>query len=147
MEITFILKALAGLVVILAFLVVLFIYPKKKKGTKEKAKKVAKQREKLPEYSLADILAVVKEKKSSVEELDKAIDALIRYHSKIPDKLGMRAHSDFDIYEEIILRLCHHPKTSKEIILKLDRALQKQNPKYARELNNALSKGLNARGM
>jgi len=147
MDIIFVLKALAGLLAILAILVGLFLYPKKAAKKKE-IKKAQKQKKKRTGLcSLEDVLASVRDKETSVEKLQEAIECLVKYHAKIPNKLGIRAHQDFDIYEEIILRLCHHPQTNKDLILKLDRALQKQNPTYSRELNNALSKGLNARGM
>jgi len=149
MDIIFVLKALAGLVVILTLLIILFIYPnrQKKKAMKKKKNITSSAKPSFQKHSLESILSIVKNKKSSQEELSKAIDLLIKYYSKIPAKLGIRAHPDFDIYEEIILRLCHHPHTSKDIILRLDRVLQKENPSYVRELNNALTKGLNARGM
>jgi len=151
MDLIFILKAMAGLVVILVLLVVIFIYPARQKRKKlqeqEKKKKKSTPKKRDEVLSLVEIRDIIKDKKSSTDSLTKAIDLLIKYHAKIPAKLGMRAHPDFDIYEEIMLRLCRHPNTNKDIVLRLDRALQKENPSYARELNNALTKGLNARGI
>jgi predicted transcriptional regulator len=146
MDIVFILKTLAGLIVILALLVLLFVYPAKKREIKKAAKK-KQPKKSTTECNLKDIIVLLKNKQTEQKELEEAIACMVKYHAKIPNKLGIRAHPDFDMYEEIILRLCNHPSTNKDIILKLDRALQKQNPTYTHELNNALSKGLNARGM
>jgi len=145
MDVVFILKSLAGLVVILSILLLLVFYPGKK--AKAEVKKAKKSTNHKPPMTLVEVLKVVKNRKSSKEELESAIDALIKFHGKIPNKRGALPHPEFDTYEEIVLRLCHHPSTSKEIILKLDRTLQKENPSYRRELNNALTKGLNARGI
>jgi hypothetical protein len=150
MDIAFFLKALAGLLVILVLLLTLFVYPSRKKEQKRSKKRekiVSTEKKTLTKYSLSDILALIKDKNSSTDMLKEAVEMLVKYHAKIPNKLGIRANPDFDIYEEIILRLCRHQNTNKDIILKLDRALQKENPSYARELNNALTKGLNARGI
>ena len=144
MDIVFVLKTIAGLVSILALLILFFFYPSKKEKKKKISKKV-KPKEKI--YTLEEILAVVRDKSSSKEELYKVIDSLVKYHAKIPHKLGMRAHPDFDIYEELVLRLCHHPNTDKDLILRVDKVLQKENPTYKVELNDALTKGLNARGV
>jgi len=59
----------------------------------------------------------------------------------------MRAHPKFEIYSELILRICHHPNTTKEIILKLDRELERLNPEYKMELEDSLTKGLDTRGL
>jgi predicted transcriptional regulator len=150
MDIVFFLKVLAGLFVLLALLLTLFVYPSRKKEqkrSKKREKTVSTEKKTLSKHALSDILALIKDKNSSTDTLKEAIEMLVKYHAKIPNKLGIRANPDFDIYEEIILRLCRHPNTNKDIILKLDRALQKENPSYARELNNALTKGLNARGV
>ena len=147
MDILFILKALAGLVVILALLIGVFFYSKKSSQTKKKNRDTHQIKKRTDVCRLEDILAVLKDKKSTFEELQKSVECLVKYHATIPHKLGIRAHPDFDIYEEIVLRLSKHPSTNKDLILRVDRVLQKENPSYKVELNNALTKGLNARGM
>jgi len=145
-EILFILKSLAGLSVILIILVAVFLYPKKRAIKAKPTAKYPKEKKRRTELcTLDDILESMRDKTTSSKKLHEMIECLVKYHSKIPNKLGMRAHPDFDIYEEIILRLCHHPQTSKELILQLDRVLLKENPTYRVELNDALEKGLNTR--
>jgi len=137
MDIVFILKVLAGLIIILALLMGIFFYLKKSSQTKKKNRDTHQIKKHADICRLQDILAALRDEKSTQEELQKLIECLVKHHAKISDK--------FDIYEEIILRLCYHPQTNKDLILKLDRALQKQNPAYLRELNSTLTKGLNAR--
>jgi len=57
----------------------------------------------------------------------------------------MRAHPDFDIYMEILFTICRHPNTNKDIVIKFDRELGRLNPEYKKEINEAITKGLNSR--
>ena len=59
----------------------------------------------------------------------------------------MRAHPDFDIYMDILFTICRHPNTTKNLILDFDKELERLNPEYKPEINNALAKGLNSRGV
>ena len=102
-------------------------------------------REVKPDFTT--LLEVIRDKKSTTQELKEAVELIIKYYGKIPKKLGMRAHPKFELYSEIILRLCHHPNINKEIILRLDRELERQNPEYKLEINDSLEKGLNTRGI
>jgi len=145
-DIVLLIKSIVGLVVILSILLFLFFYsPKSKVPLKKKP-----HSEPLPQRKKFDwdtILKIIKNKKSSAQELAEAVDLLLKYHGTIPKKLGLRAHPEFDLYSEIILRLCRHPNTNKNLVLKLDRELEKKNPEYNREINDALTKGLNSRGV
>jgi hypothetical protein len=146
-DIIIIIKSLAGLIAILAILIFFYFFKvKTKKEQKYLKEEPSTSKQEVPQHDLQTILEIIKAKNTTEEELEKAVDLLVKYHVKIPKKLGIRSHPDFDFYEEIIMRLCRHPNTNKSIILKCDRELQKANPDYARELNNALTKGLNSRG-
>ncbi|NPA65640.1 MAG: hypothetical protein GXO11_02035 [Epsilonproteobacteria bacterium] len=152
MDIGLLIKSIAGLVAILIVLILIFVLParkkkakqKKEQAEKEKVKKQKKKYEPIPTFD--ELLKIVKNQESSTEDLQKAIDLIIKYHSKIPPKLGIRAHPDFDKYVALIIFLVRHKNTNKDLILSLDRALRKNNPSYEPELNNALSKALNSRG-
>ena len=76
-----------------------------------------------------------------------AVDLIIQYYGKIPKKLGMRANHKFEIYSELLLRICHHPNTNTAIVLKLDKELERLNPEYKLEISDSLEKGLNTRGI
>ena len=147
MEITLYVKSFLGLVIILALLIFFLFYTKKsKKVSKLKGKKKKTTLKKDAYVSLEKLLKVIKDKKSSTKELLVALDAVIKYHGTIHPKLGMRPHPDFDIYGEILLRICRHPNTTKDLILNFDKALEANNEEYKKEINDFLSKGLNSRG-
>ena len=136
-----------GLVVILGILIMFFLYtPGKKQKNKKAQKSYTKPSKPAPKYELKDLLAVIRNKKSTTQELADALELIIKYHGHIHPKLGIRTHPDFDIYSEILLRICRHPNTNKDIIIKFDKELEKLNPEYVREINDSLTKGLNSRG-
>jgi len=150
-EVTLLVKSIAGLVIILGILIFLFLYlqsaKKEKKLVKNNGKNIVEKKKDDIKHELKDLLAVIRDKNSTTEELSQAVDLIIKYHGHIHPKLGARPHPDFDIYSEIILRICRHPNTNKDIIIKFDKELEKYNPAYVREINDSLTKGLNLRGM
>ena len=145
MEITLLLKAFMGLVGVLLLLIIFLLYSPKKKKQKEKKAKVVEQ-ESEDYKTLDELLQVIKNKKSTTDELKNALDLVMKYHGTIHPKLGMRTHPDFNIYGEILLRVCRHPNINKDILLKFNRELEKRNEGYKREINDAVTKGLDSRG-
>ncbi|WP_457746879.1 hypothetical protein [Sulfurimonas sp.] len=145
MDVVVLVKSIVGLMIVLGILIfVLFYTPSKRKKKKEKS--IQKNVKKRPEMDFTRLLAIIKNKKSSTQELEEALDLIIKYHGKIHPKLGIRAHPEFDIYADILFRICRHPNTTKELIINFDRSLEKLNPDYNKEINDALTKGLNSRG-
>ena len=154
MDITLLVQSIVGLVVILGILLFLFLYLNADKKNKAKKKEAEAERKKLSQsasssksYRLEDLLAVIRNKHATTEELSEALEKIIKYYGHIHPKLGLRPHPDFDIYAEILLRICRHPHTNKDIIIQFDRALEKLNPSYIKEINDTLTKGLNSRGI
>ena len=151
MNITLLLEIGAGLFLLLIILLFVFILPahkKKKQQQKEAQKKKSqnKKQEKKEDIPTFDALrAKVRTTSLSKEELEESIDLIIKYYSKIPHKLGTRTHPDYDKYLDLMIALARHPQTDKTLILRLDRALHKENPQYKIELNEALRRALNAR--
>ncbi len=147
MDITLLIKSLAALVGALGILILLYFYlSNNNKSQKKKAsKKIQHIREVQPDLNM--LLEIIKDKKSTTSEIKEAVDLFLKYYGKIPKKLGMRAHPKFEIYSELLIRICHHPHINKEIILKLDKELKKMNPEYKLELEDSLTKGLNTRGV
>lgn len=147
MDITLLIKSIATLSGALGILILLYFYlsyankPQKKKA----AKKTQHIREVQPD--LNTLLEIIKDKKSTTLELKEAVDLIVKYYGEIPKKLGIRAHPKFEIYSELLLRICHHPNANKDIILKLDKELHKLNPEYKLEIEDSLTKGLNTRGI
>jgi hypothetical protein len=145
-EITLLIQSIAGLVIVLAILLYLLLLPAKRAKLVEQ--KEALKREKATQNTdLNHLRSIIKNRHSSAKELSEAIDLILKYHGNIHPKLGLRPHPDFDIYMELIIHLCRHPHTNKHVILKFDKELNRLNPEYKQEINEAITKGLNSRGM
>ena len=95
--------------------------------------------------SMEELLKVLQKKSSTADDLRNALEEMLRVYGKITPKLGIRAHPDFELYMLAIMLICRHRNTTKEIVLNFDRELTRKNPEYKREINEAISKGLNAR--
>lgn len=143
MEASLLIQSIGGLVVVLAILIFLLLKPK---VSVRKNFINIKPSEKKEKTDLESLRHIIRNRLSSKEELTRATDLVLKYHSKIPGKLGLRVNPQFDAYLEIIITLCRHPHTSKDIILKFDRELTRLNPEYKQEINEAITKGLNSRG-
>ena len=102
--------------------------------------------EKNKTLSFEEIKALFSHKHSSKAELKEAIEQLVRHHGKIHAKLGDLVHPDFKRYLELIISLCKNPQADKELILSLDQKLRVKNPKYGLEIDEAVNKGIAARG-
>ena len=151
-------KVLIGIIIVLLIILLLLLFlvvlpaRRKKKAQEEAARKKAqaakKQKKELTIYDVEDfdtLRAKVRRTSLSKEELEETIDLIIKYYSKIPPKLGIRTHPEYDKYLDLMIALARHPQTDKTLILRLDRALHKANPQYKLELNEALRRALNAR--
>ncbi len=149
MEITLLVKSILGLVVVLGLLIFLLILPGKTKKTQKKPEeKILKTPDtKELEPTLEDLRKVIKNKKSTEAELKEALETVIKKYGKVHKKLGLRAHPDFDIYMDMLFTICRHPNTNKDIIVQFDRDLGRLNPEYKKEINEAITKGLNSRGI
>ncbi|MEA1982395.1 MAG: hypothetical protein U9N39_02530 [Campylobacterota bacterium] len=150
MDITLLLESFFGLIVLLALLMLVLFYKpfKPSKSNKKKKRVVDSPKKKESDFiALEKILEIVKNRKSTNKELEDTLNLAIKHHGTIHPKLGTRTHPDFDIYGEILLRICRHPNTSKEIILNFDRELEARNEDYKKDINDFLSKGLNSRGV
>jgi len=148
METTLLVKSIIGLSVLFGFLVVMLVLNSRKKKrlqAKEQEKKQEKS-QKDPYISLNDLYKVIRKRSSSVEELKEALDMIIKHHGKIHSRVGSKSHADMDIYAAIMFTLCRHPNVNKDLIINFDRELEKLNPEYVKEINDALEKGLNSRG-
>ncbi|MEA3372641.1 MAG: hypothetical protein U9Q62_03005, partial [Campylobacterota bacterium] len=140
-----ILMIIVLLVVLLILVFMLVARPSKKKHVQKRTIKqppVEKKRVR----SFDELVAVLKKKTSGADELRDALHEITGSYGKITPKLGARVHPDFDNYMLVILLICRHRNTNKNIILDFDRALSGRNPEYKREISDAVQKGLNSRG-
>lgn len=145
MEITLLLKSIMGLVVILAILIFLLFLSSKQKKEDVAAKKATVTDRKDTNINLDHLRSIIKNKKSTTKELKEALELVIKHHGRVHEKLGLRAHPDFDIYMDILFTICRHPNTNKDIVIKFDKELGRLNPDYKKEINDAITKGLNSR--
>lgn len=88
---------------------------------------------------LKSLRAIIENKQTSSKELTEALDEVLKYYGVI--------NKNFDVYMEIIFSICLHPNTNKNIILNFDKELRRLNPVFKTEINDALTKGLNSRGI
>ena len=146
MDIVVLVKSIVGLVALLGLLVLLLLYsPKAKKA--RAIKKQKKEQEKPHEYTFNELLAIIRNRESSSQELELATKMILKHYGKIPHKMGIRVADEFYAYSEILMRLCRHPNITKDILLHFDKELRKLNPEYEKELNDAFTKGINSRGI
>ncbi|SMP88912.1 hypothetical protein SAMN06314042_11411 [Epsilonproteobacteria bacterium SCGC AD-308-O04] len=152
MEITLLIKSVLGLIFLLGVLIFLMLIPSRNKKKHQKQKTLKKHTAKTPaidpmKTDLESLIKIIKDKKSDKHKLKEALELIIKYHGNIHKKLGLRAHPDFEIYKDILMTICRHPHTNKHLILYIDRNLAELNPDYKSNINDALTKGLNSRGL
>ncbi len=146
MELTLLIQSAMGLLVILGLLVfMLVLAPKSKK--KEVAKKALQEQKVKLRTDLEFLRTIVKNRKSTADELKEALDIVLKYHGKIPKKLGIRSHPESQIYMDILFSICRHPNANKDIIVDFDKELGRLNTDYKKDLNDAMMRGLNSRGI
>jgi hypothetical protein len=144
MEITLLLKSIVGLVVVLAILIFLLFLPTKKKKKKKVVKKSTSSKASL-NTDLEHLRSIIKKKRTTTKELSDTLELILKHHGRVHEKLGLRTHPDFDTYMDILFTICRHPNTNKDIIIKFDKELSRLNPEYKKEINEAITKGLNSR--
>ena len=143
MDLTLLIETILGLVVILAILVFILIMPEKKQKKKiytTKSKPVRKT-------DLESLRYIIRNRVSTKEQLKQALDDVLKYHGSIPKKFGSRMNPLFNGYMEILIMVCRHPNTDKDIIISFDKELSKRNPEYQNEINDSLKRGLDSRGI
>lgn len=145
MEITLLLKSIFGLIAVLAILIFFLFLPSGKRKAAAASKKDSSSASQVLKTDLPYLKSIVKNKKSSTNELRKALDLVLKHHGNIHPKLGLRPHPDFDIYMDFLFTICRHPNASKDIIINFDKNLSKLNPEYKKDINEAITKGLNSR--
>ena len=145
MDVSTLVLTLAGLLGLFLLLVLLYVFGRKPTGEVPKAAVRSSEpdapviRPKAGVRSFDALEAIVLDRSSSKTELHDAVDEIARHYGKL-------YATTFNRYAHIIMALCRHPQTDKDIIIILDKALRKQNPSMRHELDMALQKGLNSRG-
>lgn len=137
------------LLLILVLLVFTFVLSSKeaKKHRKVRSKKSTTSSKKVIKRSFAELKAAMKAKVSTSEDLKLAIDELIEHFGVITPKLGARPHPDFDKYMDLLFTITRHPNTNKHLIIDFEAALKRKNEAYAKEIEDAVQRGLSSRGL
>jgi hypothetical protein len=141
MNIAFLIKLGIGLVVVLAASLFLFFYLQKEKKKKEITSKCISS----SILSLKDLSIKIKNETISTKELKSLLDIVLRDYGIISKNSELHPNSNFKIYQEILLSICNHPHTNKNIIINFDKELSKKNPEYKQDISNSITKGLNIR--
>ena len=145
MDIILLVKLALGLIALLFLLIYLFFLKpvKKKKSIKKKNKQPSVRKP----TDLKYLSSIIKNKNTDTKTLKETLDLVLKYHGDIPKKIGTNNHPNFIMYEDIIFAICRHPNVKSTIISEFTSSLEKQNEQYKSQINNALSKGLNSRGI
>jgi len=141
MDIILLFKSIVGLVVILGLLVLALLFSKKRqKKEQEKVKKRAQEAQRAVEdaHSFEKLSAIIKQKASTTQTLQEALALIIQYHPHI---------DAVDVYMNLVFHLCRHKNTNKKMIIQFISDLEKNNPEYKKEINDAMMRGLNSRGV
>jgi hypothetical protein len=141
-NIVFLLEVGFGLSVVLGLLIFLLVSIRNK--SVQNNYEVEKENQKL---DLQSLKAIIKDEKTTSKELKEALDSIIKYYGVIDGKERVKTYHHFDTYLEIIFSICLHPNTNKDLIINFERELRKLNPDYTTEIEDALIKGLNSRGV
>lgn len=132
---------------ILVVLVFFYIKSTKKKNKQNKVKNITRPettvRASIPTF--AELKAIIKDKATSVSELEKAVNDLMKYYGEIPAKRGISTDKMFDEYAGLLIAVCRHANTNAKIVLQFDKALREKNPSYVNNIEEMLTKGLNSR--
>jgi len=148
MELTLLIQSAMGLLALLGILVFfLVISPKSKKKEVQKTKKATQESVRTKKTDLKHLRKVIKNRDSAAEELKEALDLILKYHGNIQKKLGIRSHPESHAYMDILFSLCRHPNANKDLIINFDKELERLNPEYKKDINDAITRGLNSRGI
>ena len=145
MDITLLVQTVLGLVVVLGILVFILVMPAKKQQQKKKT--YTTKSKPVRKTDLESLRHFIRNRISTKEQLKQALDDVLKYHGTIPKKLGSRANPLFDDYMEILIMVCRHPNTDKNIIISFDKELSKRNPEYKIEINDSIKRGLDSRSI
>lgn len=131
-----------GLVAFLGFLIFLLLYTSRKRKAKLQESATQVHGDVMDFDSLK---ALITNKHTTAQVLKESLDMILKHYGHIPSKTGLKAHPEFQKYTDIIVSICLHPHTSKNLILNFDKELSRLNPEYKSDINDAVTKGVKAR--
>ncbi len=135
---------LIGGAVALLLVAVLVIMLLNSKNTKKISKDIKKEKIKEPEVTFEELLAIVKSKRSSANDLSKAVIQLVR-HFPFPEKKGNVLSDEAKKYLDFVFSVASHPNANAKLIAFMDKELKRANPSYKVEIDVYEDRGLNLR--
>lgn len=136
MDITLLIELFAVLVTILGVLIFFLLYLANRKRKLRLKKEGRRGKEERVKTDFESLVGIIRDENSTTQELKQALSMIIDFYGTI-DK--------FDIYGEILIRICRHPNTTKNIILDFNKGLEDKNQKYIKLINDFIAKGLHSR--
>lgn len=146
MDINLLIQTIVGLVVLLGILVFFLVMPSKKK-TQITKKSHRNNSSTVKKTDLETLRQIIRNRVSTKAQLKEALEDVIKYHGSIPKRLGSRVNPQFDGYMEMLIMICRHPNTDKNLILNFDKDLARLNPEYKAEINDSIKRGLDSRSV
>ena len=145
---TFITLLIILLLILIPLLLSYLVFPDEKitKNIPKKKKSIVPVISKDKPLTFEEIADILAHSQSTPEMLKEGIEQLAKNHGKIHAKLGDLPHPDYKRYLSLIINLCKNPQSDKDIILSLDQKLRAKNPKYGLDIDDAVNKGIAARG-
>ena len=141
------LNLLFTIALLLLLLIILVIYyirsAKKKKKTKPIKPKTENIEVAPPTFK--ELKAIIRDQRTTADNLVIAINQLIQYYGSIPLKEGIHPAKRFNEYASILIAVCRHKNTNAKIVLLLDKQLREKNPSYEHNIDEMLQRGLNSR--
>ncbi len=137
---------LIGGAVALLLVAVLVIMLLNSKNTKKFSKNISIKKEKVkePEITFEELLSIVKSKRSSTNDLSKAVIHLVRYFP-FPEKKGNAVSDEAKKYLDFVFSVASHPNANAKLIAFMDKELKRANPSYKVEIDVYEDRGLNLR--
>ncbi|MDF1875265.1 hypothetical protein JHD48_05930 [Sulfurimonas sp. SAG-AH-194-I05] len=137
MNLELILQIFIGLIFVLAILLFLLFFFRKPEPLV--APVVIKKEEPISPQSLEFLIKQIKHDTLDKKKLEATLDLILRRYGTIEDS--------FVKYEEVIIAMCTHAHVNKEILMDFEKKLLKRNPKFKEAIAQAITKGLNSRGV
>ena len=142
MDITLLIVIMSVLLGLLLILVLVYVSNGTSKPEQPASSKPSQPMERKKEatpQTFESLEAIVLDRNCTKQALRDAAKAIASQYGQVHATTLQR-------YSRIIVALCRHPQTDKQIIIDFDKSLRKQNPNLKIELEMALQKGLDSRG-
>jgi len=140
----YILIVLVILIIVIIFVVLILILRNNNKTvvvTKISNKEQVSYKKNL---TIKDMSEIAAKRKSSHEELKKAIDC-VKKNMLFPKKTNHKLPKDIKIYLNFVLLVASHKNADASLIAYMDRELKKVNPQYNTEIDIYENEGLKER--